>query len=56
MIAGPTVGTKTRKIGQGQPMVIIYINCVELESPKLHAKFQGHRTSGSGEDFKRFSP
>ena len=30
-----------RKIGQGQPRVIIYINFVELESPILHAKFQG---------------
>ena len=39
-----------RKIGQGQPMVIIYINFVELESPMLHAKFQDHRTSGSGEE------
>ena len=36
-------------------MVIIYINFVELESPILHAKFQDHRTSGSGEDdFLRF--
>ena len=33
--------------------MIIYINFVELESPMLHAKFQDHRTSGSGEeDFK----
>ena len=38
------------KIGQGQPRVIIYINFVELESPMLHAKFQDHRTSGSGEE------
>ena len=45
LISGPTVSTKTNKIGQ--PMVIIYINIVELESPMLHAKF----TSGSGEDF-----
>ena len=30
-------------------MVIIYICVVELESPMLHAKFQDHRTSGSGE-------
>ena len=37
-------------------MVIIYINFVELESPMLHAKFQNHRTSGSGEeDFKGFT-
>ena len=32
-------------------MVIIYINLVELESPMLHAKFQDHRTYGSGERF-----
>ena len=31
-------------------MVIIYINFVELESPMLNAKFQDHRTSGSGEE------
>ena len=38
-------------------MVIIYKNFVELESPMLHAKFQDHRTSGSGEeDFLRFLP
>ena len=34
-------------------MVIIYINFLELESPMLHAKFQDHRISGSG-DFKAF--
>ena len=39
-----------RKIGQGQPRVIIYINFVELESLMLHAKFQDHKTSGSGEE------
>ena len=45
------------KIGQGQPRVIIYTNYVELEFPMLHAKFQDHRTSGSGEeDFLRFLP
>ena len=38
------------KIGQGQPKVIIYINFLELESPKIHAKFQDHTTSGSGEE------
>ena len=31
--------------------MVIYINFVELESPMLHAKFQDHRTSSSGEDF-----
>ena len=46
-----------RSTGQGQPRFTIYINFVELESPMLHAKFQGHRTSGSGEeDFQRFLP
>ena len=34
----------------------MYTNFVELESHMLHAKFQDHRTSGSGEeDFKGFS-
>ena len=52
LITGPTGSTKTNKIhvGQSQPRVIIYINFVELESPMLHAKFQDHRTSGSGEE------
>ena len=31
-------------------MVIININFVELESLMLHAKFNYHRTSGSGKD------
>ena len=35
----------------------MYITFVELESPMLFAKFQDHRTSGSGEeDFQRFLP
>ena len=51
LISGPTESTQTNKIGQGQPRVIIYINFVELASPMLHAKFQDHRTSVSGEDF-----
>ena len=50
LISGPTVSTKTSKIGQGQPRVIIYTNFVELESPMLHAKFQDDRTSVSGEE------
>ena len=50
LISWPTVSTKTNKIGQGQPRVIIYINFVELESQMLHAKFQDHRTSGYGEE------
>ena len=39
-----------RKIGQGHPRVMIYINFVELDSPMLHAKFQNHRPSGFQED------
>ena len=50
LISGPTVSTKSSKIGQGQPRFIIYINFVEIESPMLHAKFQDHRNSGSGEE------
>ena len=35
----------------------MYINFVDLESPMLHANFQDHMTSGSGEEyFKRFLP
>ena len=38
-------------------MVIIYINFVELEFPMQHARFEYHRTSGSGEeDFFKFLP
>ena len=34
----------------------MYINLVELEFLTLHAKFQDHRISGSGEeDFKVFT-
>ena len=45
------------KIGQGQPRVTIYTNFVELESTMLHAKFQDHRISGSGEEnFQRILP
>ena len=40
-----------RKMGQGHPRVMIYINFVEHLSLMLHAKFQNHRPSGSGEDF-----
>ena len=47
LISGPTVSTKTSKIGQGQPRVIIYLNFFELESPMLRAKLKNHRTSGS---------
>ena len=34
LISGPTVSTKTNKIGQGQPRVIIYTNFVEFGSQK----------------------
>ena len=44
------ISTKAKTIGQSQPRVIIYINLVELESLMLHAKFQDHRSSGSGEE------
>ena len=37
-------------IGQGHPSVMIYTNFVELYCLMLHAKFQNHRSSGSGED------
>ena len=39
------------KTGQGHPRVMIYVNFVELHSPMLHAKFQNHRPSSTGEDF-----
>ena len=46
-----------RKIGQGQPRVIIWTNLVVLEHPMLHTKFQGHWPFGCGEeDFLRFLP
>ena len=35
-----------RKIGQGQPRVIIWTNLVVLEHPMLHTKFLGHRPFG----------
>ena len=45
-----------RKICQGQPKVIIYINFVELESTMLHAQFQDYRTGSGEEDILRFLP
>ena len=39
-----------RKIGQGQPRVIIWTNYDGLESPMLHTKFHGNRSAGSGEE------
>ena len=41
-----------RKIGQGHPRVMIYINFVKLLTLMLQAKFQTYRPSGTGvEDF-----
>ena len=46
-----------RKIGQGQPRVIIWSNLVVLEHPMMHTKFQCHQPLGSREeDFLRFLP
>ena len=38
------------KKGHGHPKVMIYTNFVELHCLMLHAKFQNHRPSGSGEE------
>ena len=44
-------------MGQGQPTVIIWTTLVVLPYTMLHTKFQGHQSSGSGEeDFLRFLP
>ena len=46
-----------RKIGQGQPRVIIWTNLVVFEHRMLHTMFQGHLPFGSGEeDILRFLP
>ena len=46
-----------RKMGQGQPRVIIWTTLVVLPYTMLHTKFQGHWSTGSGEeDFLRFLP
>ena len=46
-----------RKIGQGQPRVIIWANLVVPEHPMLHTMFQSHRPFGPRkEDFLRFLP
>ena len=39
-----------RKIGQGQPRVIIWTNYDGLKSPVLHTKFRGNQSAGSGEE------
>ena len=41
---------RCREIGQGHPRFIIYKNFVERQCLMLHAKFQNHRPSGSGEE------
>ena len=44
-----------RKMGQSQPRVIIWTTLVVLPYTMLHTKFQGHWSTGSGEeDFLRF--
>ena len=45
------------KKGQGHPRVMIYTNFIELHCLVLHAKFQNHRPSGSGDEdfFKVFA-
>ena len=46
-----------RKMGQGQPKVIIWTTLVVLPYTMLHTKFQCHWSIGSGEeDFLRFLP
>ena len=46
-----------RKMGQGQPRVIIWTTLVVLPYTMLHTKFQGHWSIGSGEeDFLRLLP
>ena len=39
-----------RKIGQGQPGVIILANLNGVASQMLHTKFRGNRLTGSGEE------
>ena len=36
-------------MGQSHPRVMIYINVIKLYCLMLHAKFQNHRPSGSGD-------
>ena len=46
-----------RKIGQGQPRVIIWAKIVELKHPMMHTKIQGHWPFGSREEaFFRLLP
>ena len=39
-----------RKIGQGQPRVIIWVNLVVLKHPMMHTKIQGYLPFGSREE------
>ena len=45
-----------RKIGHGQPRVIIWANLVVLKHPMMYTKIQGHWPFGSREDLFRFLP
>ena len=45
-----------RKIGQGQPRIIIWTNLAVLELPKLYTKFKDHQPFGSREEDLRFLP
>ena len=40
-----------RKIGQGQPSVIIWANLLVLKHPIMHTKIQGHWPFGSWKEF-----
>ena len=51
MCGQPKLTLPLRKKGQGHPRAMIYTYFVELHCLMLHAKFQNHRPSGSGEDF-----
>ena len=44
------------KIGQGQPMVIIWTMLVLLQYPILHIKFQGDRSTVSRKEILKFLP
>ena len=58
LIYGPRKNTKSkfpqilhcREIGHGKPSVITYTNFINLGCLVLHAKLQGHQTSGSQEN------
>ena len=50
MYIAPGSGQTCLEIGQGHPRFMIYITFVKLLPLMLHAKFQNHRPSGSGEE------